>query len=127
MWDLFFLSTVSHMFWYHHWHEPGIQRAIRKDNLLEKQELERLEKRVAEMEAKGVPRDPNYLPQGVDPDLAYANDYVQKNQAEFYSEEPPSGASESAEAQEESFGVLWVLFGLSGLALFFYGLFIRRW
>lgn len=125
VWDLFFLSTVSHMFWYHHWHDPGLQRAMRQENLIQKEELAKLEAKVKELEAKGVPRDPNYLPAEVDPDLAYSKEYVEKSQTEFYAEEPPAAASEAAE--EESAGLLWVLFGLGGLALLFYGLFIRRW
>ena len=127
IWDVFFLSTVSHMFWYHHWHDPGIQRALRQENLMQKEELAKLEKRVGELESQGVKRDPNYLPEGVDPDLAYAKDYVEKNQTEFYAEEAPPGQSAVAEAAEEPLGTLWVLFGLAGLALLFYGLFIRRW
>lgn len=129
VWDLFFLSTVSHMFWYHHWHDPGIQRALRQENLLQDQELARLEAKVKALEAKGIARDPNYLPAEVDPDLAYSKTYVDKAQTEFYAEEPPAVASDGADsgAQDESANGLFMLFGLTGLAMLFYGLFIRRW
>jgi len=61
--------------------------------MLQKEELTKLEQRVKELEAEGVPRDPNYLPEGVDPDIAYSKEYVEANQSEFYADkdEPASG------------------------------------
>ena len=93
IWDIFFLSSVSRMFWYHHWHDPGIQRALYKENMLQDEELKKLEARVKELEGEGVPRDPNYLPEGVDPDLAYSKEYVASNRDEFYAskDEPEEG------------------------------------
>lgn len=128
IWDVFFLSTVSHMFWYHHWHDPSLQQALRKDNLMQKEELARLEARVKELEAKGVPRDPNYLPPEVDPDLAYSKEYVEKHQTEFYSE--PAATPEIAQPAEDSEGSwpwLAVLFGLFGVGVLVYAVFVRRY
>jgi len=84
---------VSRMFYYHHWNDPGIQRALYKDNMLQKEELTKLEQRVKELEGEGVPRDPNYLPAEVDPDIAYSKEYVKANHSEFYSDvdEPEPG------------------------------------
>ena len=132
MWDLFFLTTASHMFWYHHWHEPGIQRALYKDNMLEKAELQKLEARVKELEAKGVARDPKYLPEGVDKDLAYSKDYVSQNKEQFESAsdagaQADSESSTADEHSESSSGWLWALFGLFGVAAFFYVFFVRKY
>ena len=132
IWDLFFLSTVNHMFWYHHWHDPGIKRALYQDNVLQKEELKRLEKRVAELEKQGVQRDSTYLPDDVDPDLAYSREYVHHHKEQFESAATPAtaAASESGshtEPEEESSSWLWVLFALFGGAVFFYAFFVRRY
>jgi len=37
-----------------------------------------LEARVRQLEAQGVPRDPNYAPPGIDPDLMYTDQYVNR-------------------------------------------------
>ena len=120
VWDLFFLSSVNHMFWHHHWHEPAIQRALYKDNLLQDEELKKLEKRVKELEAEGVKRDPNYLPEDVDPDLAYSKEYVNKNPDEFY------GDVEEDQLQESGMGIS-SLMTLVMVAFFFYSFFVRRY
>ena len=138
IWDLFFLMTVRDMFWYHHWRDPGIQRALYKDNLLQKEEVQRLEKRVAELEKQGVKRNPNYLPEDVDPDLAYSKEYVHHHQEDFgdaqgaagasdADEDAKTGSADSDDDDDDGVGWLWVLFGLGGAALFFYALFVRRY
>jgi hypothetical protein len=124
MWDLFFLSTVNHLFWYHHWHDPGIQRALREENLLQKEELEKLEARVKELEAKGVERDPSYLPEDVPPDVAYSKEYVEQNPGEVYAD--PAEEAAAAEPEEESGAGLWLLLGLASLGALFYFTFVRR-
>jgi hypothetical protein len=118
MWDLFFLSTVNQLFWYHHWNDAAIQRALYQDHLLQDDELHRLEGRVHELEAKGAPRDPDYLPEGVDPDLAHSKEYVDAHPAEFYAEDQGEGRGG---------GGLWVLLGLGAVGLLGYGLFLRRY
>ena len=115
MWDMFFLSTASHMFWHHHWHDRRLRRALYEENLLEKEELGKLEARVKELEAQGVKRDPNYLPDDVDPDLAYSKEYVEQHPDEFYSE-----------AEKESGGGLWSLLSLGAIGFLFYTVFVRR-
>ena len=129
VWDLFFLSTVNHMFWYHHWHDPGIQRALYKDNLMQKEELRRLEQKVQQLEANGVQRDPKYLPEGVDADLAYSKEYVHHNKEQFESasEDAAPTAEQAAEAEDEGVGWFWILLGLGGVAVFFYAFFVRKY
>lgn len=117
LWDVFFLSTVSRMFWYHRWHDPGIQRALYQENLLQKEELEKVEKRVAELEAQGLKRDPEYLPEDADPDLAYSREYVEKHPDEFYAEDEPP---------QESGSGLWSLICMAMFGSFFYLSFVRR-
>ena len=120
IWDLFFLSTVNQMFWHHHWRDPGIQRALYQDNMLQKEELKKLEQKVAELERQGVKREPNYLPKDVDSDLAYSKQYVKANPGEFYQSKthPP-------EQKESSFGAGAFLnsFFLLGIGYLF---FVRR-
>jgi hypothetical protein len=110
MWDLFFLSSVSNMFWYHRWHDPGIQRALYKENMLQKDELQRLETKVKELETQGVTRDPNYLPKDVDPDIAYSKDYVEKHKTEFYADK-----KEPEEAGGGFLGIFGFLFLMAGI------------
>ena len=43
---------------------------------------------MVELSEAKVVRNPNYLPEGVDPDLAYSKEYVEKHRGEFYYEEP---------------------------------------
>lgn len=117
LWDVFFLSTVNRMFWYHHWHDPGIQRALYQENLLQKEELEKVEKRVAELEGQGVKRDPDYLPKEADPDLAYSREYVESHPDEFYAAD---------EVPQESESSLWALMCAAMFGSFFYLSFIRR-
>ena len=116
IWDLFFLTSVSRMFWYHHWHDPGIQRALYKENMLQKEELAALETRVKELEAEGVPRDPKYLPDGVDPDIAYSKEYVESNTDEFYADVEEPEESEGGFLSIFSFlfmmASIWYLFGV---------------
>jgi hypothetical protein len=118
MWDLFFLSTVNHLFWYHHWQDRDIQQALYKEQLLDKAELTKLEVRVKELEAQGVPRDPNYLPEDVDPDLAHSKTYVEANQGEFYADNDPS--------QESGMG-FWSLLMLAFIGMTVYSSFVRRY
>lgn len=84
MWDLFFLSTVNNMFWYHHWNDQHIKQALYEKKILDSKALADLESQVKELEAQGIPRDPNYLPDDVTPDVAYAKEYVQNNNNQNY-------------------------------------------
>lgn len=122
VWDLFFLSTVNQLFWYHHWNDAAIQRALYQDRMLQDDELRKLEARVRELESQGVQRDPDYLPADVDPDLAHSKEYVDAHPAEFYAES--DGGSRDGGSRG---GGLWLLLGVSVVGLLGYGLFMRRY
>lgn len=79
IWDLFFLSTANHMFWYHHWNDQHLRQALYEKKLLDNQELANLESRIKELEAQGVPRDANYLPDDVTSDVAYSKEFIDVN------------------------------------------------
>ena len=111
VWDVLFLSHASSLFWYHHWHEPSIRRALYQDNLLKGAELRRLEAEVHALEAQNIARDPDYLPDGVSPQDAYNDAYIRQIR------------------DEEQGSSLWlILFGsVFGGALLGYLLFFRRY
>jgi len=127
VWDLFFLSTVNHMFWYHHWHSPGLQSALYHDNILQKEELRRLETRLKELEQQGVKRNPNYLPEGVDPDVAHSKEYVESHEGEIYQSPESNGQTKNDGTSSDSGGGLTTLAFLFSLGLFFYMGFIRKY
>ncbi|MCX8128746.1 MAG: hypothetical protein N3I35_01445 [Clostridia bacterium] len=79
-WDMFFLMTASHMFWYHHWNEIRPYR-----DHFNQAEFDRLEARVKELEREnnGI-RDPNYMEPGIDPDLQFSKEYQQKHLDNIY-------------------------------------------
>ena len=111
IWDIYFLSHASHLFWYHHWHEPAIQRALYQDNLMQDKELARLQAKVEELEEQGVERNPDYLPDDVNPEDAFSDDYI-----------------EQIKREEEASGLgLWLLGGLLALGLGIYFMFIKRY
>lgn len=116
IWDLYFLSTMTHHFWYHHWHDQSLQQALYRDNLLTKQELKNLEQKVAQLENDRIKRDPNYLPEGATPEVAYSKDYQTKQAS--YSEEPPTLEDQTSEGGGVT--TLSILFLLgAGFYLFF--------
>ena len=113
IWDLYFLSRASDLFWYHHWHDASIRRALYKENLLQEAELRKLEARVRALEAQKITRDPNFQPAGVDPEEIYSEDYLE----EIY-------AAKRAEESGWGFGLLLSLFLA---AIFIYFFFIRKY
>ncbi|MBF0474223.1 MAG: hypothetical protein HQK59_00110 [Deltaproteobacteria bacterium] len=74
IWDMAFLMMASDLFWYHHWNTLSQQR-----NMFDQQQMADMERRVKALEAKGVPRDPNYIDPKVDPDIQYSKEYVEQN------------------------------------------------
>ncbi len=77
VWDLYFLShAATDLFWYHHWQDEAIQRALYTDHVMQDAELARLEESVRALEAQGVARDPSYLPEGIAPQDAYTDEYL---------------------------------------------------
>lgn len=88
-WDLWFLMRASELFWFHHWNEISPYR-----DYFDKQEYEKLEQRVEELEAQGVQRDPNYLEEGVDPDLQLSQQYQEENVDKvYYTDKYPTSSS----------------------------------
>ena len=79
MWDPYFLaSAATALFWYHHWHDSEIQEALYSDHVLEDAELTKLESKVKEYETQGIVRDPDYLPEGINPQDAYSSAYIDR-------------------------------------------------
>ena len=113
VWDLYFLSRASDLFWYHHWNDRAIRRALYQDKLLQDGELRRLEERVRTLESQQVARNPDYLPPDVEPEELYSEDHLE----ELY-------ASRRERESGWGFGLLLSLF--VG-CLFIYFFFIRRY
>jgi hypothetical protein len=79
VWDPYFLaSAATVLFWYHHWDDPEIQEALYEDHVLEDAELLKLESKVQAYEAEGIVRNPDYLPEGINPQDAYSNAYIER-------------------------------------------------
>ena len=78
IWDPYFLaSAATSLFWYHHWDEPEIQSALYEDHVLEDADLKQLESEVQAFEAQGIVRDSEYLPEGIAPQDAYSDHYIE--------------------------------------------------
>ena len=110
-----------------------------------KEELNKIEARVKELEAQGVKRDPKFMPKDVDPDLAYSKEHVSANRDKFYrsadeerqdikremerevqQREQQLIAEREARRQQESGRGLWMLIGMAAIGGFFYLSFVRR-
>ena len=79
IWDPYFLaSAATTLFWYHHWHDPEIQEALYEDHVLEDAELLSLENEIKRLEAQGIVRDSEYLPEGIAPQDAYSDAYIRR-------------------------------------------------
>lgn len=87
-WDLMFLMMASDMFWHHHWNDISPYR-----DHFNAAEFAEMEARVKSLEEQGVERDPNYLEPGVDPDLQFSRQYVEKNPDSIYYTSKYSGPS----------------------------------
>ena len=80
MWDAMFwwwiLDNNDSKTVHNHYNDPGFQEwkseaeRLSKDNLELAAKLGVMENEIKDMEKKGVARDPNYLPEGVDPEVA---------------------------------------------------------
>lgn len=78
-WDLWFLMRASDLFWYHHWADIYPYRSY-----FDAVQFAQMEARIRALEAQNIARDPNYMEPGVDPDLQFSNDYLQKNPGAVY-------------------------------------------
>ena len=111
IWDLFFLSHASDLFWYHHWHDQSIKRALYQDRVLQDAELARLEAKMKQLETQQILRNPDYLPEGVEPQDMYSESYI-----------------ESVQRDEEETGVGFILLlSILGGAGFAYFFFVRKY
>lgn len=79
IWDPYFLaSAATPLFWYHHWQDQEIQEALYTDHVLEDAELVSLEREVQALEAQNIPRDPDFLPEGIGPEDAYSDAFLDR-------------------------------------------------
>lgn len=93
-WDLWFLMRASDMFWYHHWSEISPYR-----NYFDQNQYRQLENRVEQLEKDGVQRDPNYMEEGVDPDLQLSQQYQEQNPDKvYYTDKHPTNSSRNTVA-----------------------------
>ncbi|ACL74626.1 hypothetical protein [Ruminiclostridium cellulolyticum] len=93
-WDLWFLMRASDMFWYHHWNEISPYR-----NYFDQNQYRQLENRVEKLEKQGVQRDPNYMEEGVDPDLQLSQQYQEQNPENvYYTDKYPTNSSRNTGA-----------------------------
>ena len=70
------MSHTNDLFWYHHWNDRSIQNALYSQHVLQDAELTRLEQKMNALEQQGITRNANYLPDGIGPEDAYAQDYI---------------------------------------------------
>jgi len=75
-----------------------------------------LDQRIAELESQQVARDPNYVPPGLDRDLMYSDQYVNRQ----YSNRPTHGGT-------VAFWVLGVPLALGACAFFIWLIWFKRW
>lgn len=88
-WDLWFLMRASDLFWFHHWNDISPYR-----DYFNQQQYADMEKRVAALEAQGTQRDPNYLEEGVDPDIQFSQQYQEENVDKvYYTDKYPANSS----------------------------------
>ncbi|EGD47312.1 hypothetical protein Cpap_1895 [Ruminiclostridium papyrosolvens DSM 2782] len=93
-WDLWFLMRASDLFWYHHWNEISPYRSY-----FDQSQYQKLENRVSQLEKQGVQRDPNYMEEGVDPDLQLSEQYQEKNPDNvYYTDKYPTNSSRNTGA-----------------------------
>ena len=111
-WWLLDRSLDDQAWWaYHHRYDMD---PARYDALLARDQ--QLQARVTQLEAQQVPRDPNYVPQGVDRDLMYSDQYV--NRA-YHNRPTTSGAV--------AFWLLGIPTAVAVCAFFIWLIWFKRW
>ncbi len=96
IWDLAFLMTASHLFWYNHWYALSQYRSA-----FDQQKWAEMEARVAQLEAQGVKRNPDYLDPKVAPDLQFSRQFVAAHPGLVYAGKKRGGS------------FFWVFVGIS--------------
>lgn len=92
--DNFFFRYVTMTWLFHHWNHIDKSR-------FEEDRLRELEEKIAEMEAQGLERDPDYVMPGGDPDLQYSDEELENLQE---AGEVLAFESEAAEEKDGGFG-----------------------
>jgi len=111
-WWLLDRSLDDRAWWtYHHRYDMD---PARYEALVERDQ--QLERRVAELESQQVPRDPNYVPPGLDRDLMYSDQYV----AHAYSNRPTTSGA-------VAFWVLAVPTAAALCGFFIWLIWFKRW
>lgn len=103
MWDAVFMwalldsigSSNSHasQHVYHHQNDPGVQQWMQaareeaRENEELRMKLENMDREIAQMKTQGVPVDDAYLPEDVDPDIAFDPEFVEENSDMFYNDD----------------------------------------
>lgn len=83
-------DASSSQYLYHNYNDPGIQQWMQvarqeaHQNEELKQKIAYMDQQMQQMQTKNVQRDTSYLPQGVDPDLAFSEEYIRANNSSFY-------------------------------------------
>lgn len=119
---------------YHHQNDPAIQsylaeqREQAKENDELRERLHELDKEMAVMKAKGVVPQSDYVPEGIDPDMMYSDDYLKKYKDDLYTKKQADSVnSTNSDVNDEggSTGVMLivVLLLMGGIVWF---VFFRR-
>ena len=111
-WWLLDRSLDDRAYWAYHHHydmDPGRYDALMATD-------QQLQARVAQLESQQLPRDPNYVPPGIDQDLMYSDQYVNHN---YQNRPTPVGAI--------FFWILAVPCALAVVAFFVWLIWFKRW
>jgi hypothetical protein len=107
-------------FFYHHQSDPYIQdfqRQASKNAELNTQ-MTKMQSDIDTMKSTGVAQNASYLPEDVDPDIAYSQEFVETNQDKLYS---------AAKTKEKGMRWgWWILIALGGFTIV-YLVFIRKY
>ena len=109
IWDMWFLTRASQLFWYNHWSEISPYR-----NNFDQAKFNEMEARVKELEQQKVAKDPNYLEPGVDPDLQFSSEYQQSHVSDIYYTDKSGSSAQSV------FGTIFMLIIIVALLLYIF-------
>jgi hypothetical protein len=111
-WWLLDRSLDDRAYWAYH-HQSDMDPARYQALLAQDQQLQA---RVAQLEAQQVARDPNYVPAGLDRDLMYSDQYVNR----AYSNRPTASGA-------VAFWLLGVPLALAACGFFIWLIWFKRW
>lgn len=105
IWDAVFLWALldnpssSATYVYNHSNDAGVQEWLKvakeeaKTNEEVKQKVSQLESEIAKMQRDNLQKDETYLPKNIEPDLAFSENFVEKNRDTFYKSKESSSSS----------------------------------